>query len=330
MANIGITMGDCAGIGPEIILKALKNKIFSKHVFVIYGDRKVFEDVNHRFKIFAGGLDKWRFIDLDAIKKPLEFGVVKAEYGKAAGDYIKKAVQDALAGKIDAIVTAPIHKKSFELGGYGKKYPGHTEMLAALTKTKDYKMMLAYGNLRVIHVTTHVSLRQALDLIKKKRVYATIKIAYETCRRLKIKNIRIAVAGLNPHAGDFGLFGDEEVKEIRPAVEKARKDFKCTIDGPLPSDTVFCKAYGGMYDMVVVMYHDQGHIPMKTLGFKYAHEKNDWFEMGGVNVTLGLPIIRTSVDHGTAFGKAGKGIANVDSMVDAIRYAILLASYRKE
>lgn len=326
MARIGITMGDCAGIGPEIILKALKKGKFSlKDKFIIYGEYKIFNEVNHRFRIFPNGLRILKFIDLDILDGPCEYGAVKVEYGAAAGEYIKKAVEDALAGKIDAIVTAPIHKKAFELGGYGKKYPGHTEMLAALTKTKDYKMMLVYGNLRVIHVTTHVSLRQALDLIKKERVYKTIKIAHEICQRLKIKNIRIAVAGLNPHAGDFGLFGEEDARDIKPAIEQARKDFKCTIDGPLPADTVFCKAYGGMYDMVVAMYHDQGHIPIKILGFRYNHDALDW-DIRGTNVTLGLPIIRASVDHGTAFGKAGKGTANAESMIDAIRFASLLTN----
>ena len=325
MSKIGITMGDCAGIGPEIILKSLlSGALDSKDEYILYGDRKVFEKINEMFQIAPEGLDAYEFVDLDIIKGPLEFGVVKAEYGKAAGDYIKKAIEDALAKKIDAIVTAPINKKAFQLGGYGKKYAGHTEMLADLTKTKDYSMMLAYKNLRVIHVTIHVSLKNVIDMITQENVYKTIMLGYETCKRLKIKNIRIGVAGLNPHAGDQGLFGREDIEEISPAVERAKKELDCVMEGPIPPDTIFSKAYGGMYDMVITMYHDQGHIPLKTLGFIYDHEKSDWLSVGGVNVTLGLPIIRTAVDHGTAFGKAGKGTANSDSMIDAIQYAKLL------
>ena len=163
-------------------------------------------------------------------------------------------------------------------------------------------------------------------MITQENVYKTIKLGYETCKRLKLKNIRIGVAGLNPHAGDNGLFGREDIDEISPAVDKAKMDFGCVVEGPIPSDTIFSKAYGGMYDMVIAMYHDQGHIPLKTLGFIYNHEKSEWIEVGGINVTLGLPIIRVSVDHGTAFGKAGKGTANEVSMIEAIKYAIMLAS----
>jgi 4-hydroxythreonine-4-phosphate dehydrogenase len=326
MARIGITMGDCAGIGPEIILKALRKEEFDQDDFVIYGDRKVFEKINEMFGFFPKGIDSLKIKDLDLISRSLEFGIIDAEYGKVAGKYIEEAITDAMEGKIDAIVTGPIHKKAFQLGGYGKKYPGHTEMLAALTKTKDYSMMLAYENLRVIHVTVHVPLKKAIEMITPELVYKAIKLGYETCKRLKIENIRIAVAGLNPHAGDFGLFGEEDEKEIEPAVIKARENLGCVVDGPVPPDTVFSKAYGGMYDMVIAMYHDQGHIPMKTLGFKYDNVKQNWDEVRGINVTLGLPIIRSAVDHGTAFGKAGKGTASEESMVDAIRYAMLLAN----
>lgn len=327
MVKIGITMGDCAGIGPEITLKALSNESINKdNEFVIYGDRSVYDEFNQKYQILPDGLDRYEFTDLHLINGPIEFGTIKAEYGKAAGDYIKQSIEDALDGKIDAVVTAPIHKKSFQLGGYGEKYPGHTEMFADLTKTDDYSMMLAHKNLRVMHVTTHVSLRQAIDLVKKERVYKTIKLGYETCKRLKLQNIRIGVCGLNPHAGDFGLFGDEDISEIEPAVKQAQADFDCVIDGPVPSDTIFSKALGGMYDMVIVMYHDQGHIPTKTVGFIYDHAKAGWSDVSGVNITLGLPVIRASVDHGTAFGKAGKGTACAESMLDAIHYAILLAN----
>jgi len=325
--RIGITMGDCAGVGPEITLKALEAESVKRQKvkFIIYGDRKVYEDINERFNILNGSLDRYEFVDMDLVKLPIKFGTVQEPYGLAAGRYIQKAIEDALDKKIDAVVTSPIHKKAFQLGGYGKKYAGHTEMFADLSKTKSYTMMLAYKNLRVLHVSIHVSLRKAIDMVTKENVFNTIKLGYETCKRLKIKNIRIGVAGLNPHAGDHGLFGKEELEEIEPAIEKANKELKCTVEGPVPSDTLFSKALGGMYDIVISLYHDQGHIPLKTLGFKYNHDEKDWYEVGGINVTLGLPIIRTSVDHGTAFGKAGKGRANADSMVDAIHYAMLLA-----
>lgn len=327
MARIGITMGDCAGIGPEIILKALKNEeLKTGDEFIIYGEKKIFQRINDVFKIFPEGIDSLKFVDLNCIARPLEFGIIAPEYGRAAGDYIKEAVTDALAQKIDAITTGPIHKKSFQLGGYGEKYPGHTEMLASLTNTKNYTMMLAYENLRVIHVTIHVPLKRAIEMITQERVFNAIAIGCETCKRMKMQNPRIAVAGLNPHAGDSGLFGDEDIREIEPAVKKAQKVFNCIVDGPIPPDTIFAKAYGGMYDMVIAMYHDQGHIPMKTLGFKYNHKEGGWDEVRGVNVTLGLPFIRSAVDHGTAFGKAGKGIASEKSMIDAIKYALLFAS----
>ena len=326
MIKVGITMGDPAGIGPEIILKALNNdSLYKQCKFIIYGDRKVFSEIDNKFRISNMKLENLEFVDLNLLTVPIKYGVVRAEYGKAAGDYIKKSIEDAINKKIDVIVTAPIHKKSFQLGGYGKKYPGHTEMLADLTKTKDCTMMLAYKNVRVLHVTTHEPLRTAIDGITQEKVYKTIKLGYETCKKLNIEKIRIGVAGLNPHAGDNGLFGWEDIEEISPAVNKAKMDFNCVVEGPIPSDTLFSKALGGMYDMVIAMYHDQGHIPLKTLGFTYNHEKLEWTEVSGVNVTLGLPIIRVSVDHGTAFGKAGKGTANADSIIEAIQYAILLS-----
>jgi 4-phospho-D-threonate 3-dehydrogenase / 4-phospho-D-erythronate 3-dehydrogenase len=327
MAKIGITMGDCAGIGPEIILKALKSEdLKTGDEFIIYGEKKIFQQVSDMLNIFPGGIDHIKFVDLNVITRPLEFGIIDPEYGRAAGDYIKQAITDALEHKVDAITTGPIHKKSFQLGGYGEKYPGHTEMLASLTNTKDYTMMLAYKNLRVIHATIHVPLKKAVEMINRECVYRAISMGYKTCARMKIKNPRIAVAGLNPHAGDSGLFGDEEINEIEPAVKQAQQELDCLIDGPISPDTVFAKAYGGMYDMVIAMYHDQGHIPMKTLGFKYNHKEGNWDEVRGVNVTLGLPFIRSAVDHGTAFGKAGKGTASAESMVDAIQYALLFAN----
>jgi len=245
--------------------------------------------------------------------------------GKAAFDAVKKVIELAMANDIDATVTGPLNKEALNLAGY--HYTGHTEIYADFTKTKDYTMMLAEGKLRVVHVSTHVSLRQACDNVKKERVYAVIKLAYNAMRDFGIENPRIGVAGLNPHASDGGLFGCEEVNEIVPAIEKARGE-GIIVEGPVPPDTLFSKALGGQYDIVVAMYHDQGHIPLKIVGFTWNEIEKKWNSVSGVNITLGLPIIRTSVDHGTAFGKAGKGTATEESLVNAIDYAIKFAHQR--
>jgi len=226
----------------------------------------------------------------------------------------------AMAGEIDATVTGPIHKEALNLAGF--HYAGHTEIYSDLTNTKDYAMMLADGDFRVVHISTHVSLREACDLVKKDRVLRVIRLARDMLDRLNTERARIAVAGLNPHAGEGGLFGGEEEKEIIPAIEAAKGE-GIDVEGPFPPDTIFSKARGGDYDAVVVMYHDQGHIAMKTAGFTY-NEDGQWSSISGVNVTLGLPIIRTSVDHGVAFGKAGEGRANPQSMIQAIKLAVQL------
>lgn len=337
--NICITMGDPAGIGSEIVVKALYNAdVYSKCNPFVVGDKDVImqglkicnldsrintiKDVSES-KFQYGILDIYDLNNVDV--KKLVYGKVDAACGRAAGQFIEKAVELAMDREADGIVTAPIHKESFDLGGYGKKYRGHTEMLASLTGTPDVAMLLAHGKLRVIHVTTHVSLRKATDLIKAERVYKTIKIAIDAGRQLGIDSPRIGVAGLNPHCGDSGIMGDEEITEIIPAIERARfEGFE--IDGPIPPDTIFPKGKSGTYDIIVVMYHDQGHIPLKFHGFQWDGSK--WTSVGGVNITFGLPIIRTSVDHGTAFGKAGKGIADERSLLDAIDYAVLIAKNR--
>jgi 4-hydroxythreonine-4-phosphate dehydrogenase len=245
---------------------------------------------------------------------------ITSENGKASFEYIKKVIDLAMAGEIDATVTGPIHKEALNLAGF--HYAGHTEIYSDLTNTKDYAMMLADGDFRIVHVSTHVSLRKACDLVKKERVLKVIHLACDMLDRLEVENPRIAVAGLNPHAGEGGLFGDEEIKEIIPAIQAA-KDEGTDIQGPIPPDTLFSKARGGEYDVVVAMYHDQGHIAMKTAGFVY-NENGQWSSISGVNVTLGLPIIRASVDHGVAFGKAGEGRANPQSMIQAIEMAAQL------
>ena len=325
---IGITMGDAAGIGPEIIVKSLSEKeLYEICSPIVIGDIKCLKEglkvaktqlelnaiknVSEGKYVF-GTLD---IIDLDNIRiEELVMGKPQAMTGKAAFEYIFKAAKLALAGAIDAIVTAPISKESVNMSGCG--YPGHTEILASLTGAKSYAMMLTSGPLRVVHVTTHVSLRDACDKIKKQRVLEVLRLTNEAMLKFGFKEPKIAVAGLNPHAGEGGLFGDEEIKEIRPAIEEA-KSVNLNVIGPLPSDTVFYRALKGEFNVVVVMYHDQGHIPIKLLGF----EK-------GVNITLGLSIIRTSVDHGTAYGRAGRkaGTADPSSLIEAIRIAAKLSS----
>ena len=253
----------------------------------------------------------------------LELGKVSKIAGNAAFEYVKKVIELALEGKIDATVTNALNKEAINLAGH--HYSGHTEIYADFTKTKKYTMMLAHENLRVVHVSTHVSLREACERCKKERIYDVIKIAEDACKKLGIKEPKIGVAGLNPHCGENGLFGTEEIEEIIPAIEKAQKE-GINVFGPIPPDTIFSKARGGWYDIVVAMYHDQGHIPLKVIGFVYNQEKNKWEAVAGVNITLGLPIIRSSVDHGTAFDQAGTGMANELSLINAIDYAIKLAN----
>lgn len=323
---IGITIGDPAGVGPEVTLKAFKNKkIFNICIPVVIGDINVIKKaatiVGYDSEInLIEGTDqckegKLNLLSLDNVDFDYRFGSIQPECGRVAFEYIKTGIELALAGNIDAVVTAPIHKEALNLAGF--HYSGHTEIFADLTKTKDYAMMLASEPLKVIHVSTHVSLRKACDMVKQERVYKVIKLAYEGIKGLGVQAPRIAVAGLNPHAGETGLFGDEEIKEIIPAVERAKQE-GFNVTGPLPPDTIFLHCKEGKYDIAVVMYHDQGHIPLKLLDF-----------MGGVNITVGLPIIRTSVDHGTAFGKAGKGTADETSMIKAIETAVQFAINRQ-
>ncbi|RMF59398.1 MAG: 4-hydroxythreonine-4-phosphate dehydrogenase PdxA, partial [Calditrichaeota bacterium] len=252
-------------------------------------------------------------------------GQISAAAGDAAFQAVKKAIELALAGKIDAIVTNPIHKEALNLAGH--HFAGHTEILAHFTRSKDVAMLLVHGNLRVIHVSTHVPLRRACDLVKKARVVRVIQLLHDACRRFGVKRPRIGVAGLNPHASDGGLFGKEEAEEILPAVQEAQAA-GLDVEGPMPPDTLFAKAAGGFYDGVVAMYHDQGHIPFKLQTFTFD-DKRRVKAIRGVNITLGLPIIRTSVDHGTAFDIAGKGLANPETLIEAIEYAAKMAGNRR-
>jgi len=322
---VGITMGDPAGVGPEVTAKALSNKeIYDICKPIVIGDAgvmtraldivKVKLKVNPvqkvaKAKFTYGTIDVLDLKNVDLSK--LQIGMVQAMAGKASLEYIHKAVDLALEGEIHAIATVSINKEAIHLAG--SKHPGHTEILAELTATKDFTMMLAAENLRVFHVTIHEPLRRAVDLIKKDSVLETIKLAQGALQSMGIEKPKIAVAGLNPHASDGGIFGHEEAQEIAPAVQAA-KAMGINAVGPIPPDTVFLRAYQGEFDGVVAMYHDQGHIPLKLVGFK-----------SGINVTIGLPIIRTSVDHGTAFDIAGKGIADPTSLMESIKMAATMA-----
>lgn len=338
---LGITMGDPASIGPEISVKALANaELYEKCRPIVIGDAKVMENavkivgMEGKVKIHsvknvedalyeAGTIDVY---DLDLVDMDqLEFGKVSKMGGETAFQCVKTVIELAMAGKVDATVTNALNKEAINLAGH--HYSGHTEIYADFTGTDKYTMLLAHENLRVVHVSTHVSLREACDRVKKQRVLDVIRIANDACKALGIKEPKVGVAGLNPHCGENGLFGREEIEEITPAVEAAKAE-GINVTGPVAPDTIFSKARGGWFDIVVAMYHDQGHIPLKVVGFVYNDELKEWNAVAGVNITLGLPIIRTSVDHGTAFGHAGKGNANELSLINAIDYAITLANNR--
>jgi len=323
---LGITMGDPAGIGAEIVLKALSQReIHQISKPIVIGDAGVM-----RANLKVAGVDA-EILAMAAVKQArfdmgrinvldlknidlasLKVGQVQKTAGKAAVEYVLTAIEMALRGEIDAIVTAPLNKQAMNEAGYS--YAGHTEILAERTGTKQYAMMLVAKSLRVVHVTTHVSLREACDLISTERVAKTIGLTVSAMKNLGFENPRLAVAGVNPHAGEGGIFGREEIEEITPAIKWA-KGQGYLVEGPIPPDTVFMRAMKGEFDAVVAMYHDQGHIPVKLLGFGE-----------GVNLTLGLPIIRTSVDHGTAFDIAGKGAADPQSLIEAIRLAAEMAA----
>lgn len=337
---IGITMGDPAGIGPEITVKALSSpELYDRCRPIVIGDASVMEaavkivkkegEVRiHRIYRTEDALFRYGVIDVYDLKllnaDKLKRGQVSAEAGEAAFSSVKKVIELALAGQIDATVTNALNKEAMNLAGH--HYSGHTEIYADLTGTEKYTMMLAHEDLRVVHVSTHVPLRVACDRVKKKRVLEVIRIADQACRELGIETPAIGVAGLNPHSGENGMFGREEIDEIIPAIAEAKAE-GIRADGPVPPDTVFSKAKGGWYDIVVAMYHDQGHIPLKMAGFVYDRNNKRWDAVAGVNITLGLPVIRTSVDHGTAFDQAGKGTASEVSLVNAIDYAVRLAGH---
>ncbi len=333
-----LTIGDPAGIGPEVTVKALAHpETYAGCAPVVVGDAEPvraalgFTHSGLRLRVIdapeqaggdAGTID---LIDLRLLEgKAYEPGKLSAACGEAAFSYVTTAIGLAMRGRAAGVVTAPINKEALHLAGH--RYSGHTEIFADYTHTRDYAMLLMSGNLRVIHVTTHVSMREACDLIKTPRVYRTISLAHEALEMLGIPDGRIAVAGLNAHASENGLFGREEEEAILPAIQQARRE-GMNVDGPVPPDTVFVKAVGGMYDIVVAMYHDQGHIPLKLHGFRMDPAMGLFTAISGINTTVGLPIIRTSVDHGTAFDRAGKNTANEMSMVEAVTTAVRMIPY---
>ncbi|WP_062238445.1 4-hydroxythreonine-4-phosphate dehydrogenase PdxA [Fictibacillus sp. FJAT-27399] len=327
---VGITMGDAAGVGPEIILKSLAStEIYELSRPFVIGDTRILERaksyVNSHLTvqtITEDELENLNFthgtvycLDLNLVPEDLPVGQVSPIAGHAAFEYLSKAIDLANKGKIDAICTGPLNKEALHKGGH--KYPGHTEILAELTGTDEFSMMLSAPNLKVIHVTTHVGIIDAVKMINPERVYRVIKLADETLKKSGIESPKIAVCGINPHAGENGLFGyGEEEEKVIPGVQRAQKE-GVNVVGPLPADTLFFRTVRGDFDIVVAMYHDQGHGPVKVLGLD-----------AGVNITIGLPIIRTSVDHGTAFDIAGKGIADEKSMTEALRQAVELAPKR--
>jgi len=325
---IGITMGDATGVGPEIIVKSLtRDVVYQQCRPLVIGDAGRLELANEIVKGTArirrikeaseaqyqpGVID---CIDLNLIPADLPFGQLSPIAGDGAYQYIARAVRLAEAGQIDAICTAPLNKEALHAGGH--KYPGHTEMLAHLTNVEEVSMMLVAPQLRVIHVTTHIGIIDAIRKIEPGLVQRTIERGNATLIKAGIAKPRIGVCGINPHAGENGLFGyGEEEEKIIPAV-KLLQEQGLDVTGPLPADTLFFRAGRGDFDLVVAMYHDQGHGPVKVLGLE-----------AGVNVTVGLEVIRTSVDHGTAFDIAGKGIADERSLLEALRQGAELATRR--
>lgn len=336
---LAITMGDPAGVGPEIIAKALSREESRREArLLVVGDGAIMERAVELTGVslrIARVREPWEtgddpevlyLMDLENVEREqFEYGKLSPMCGRAAYEAIERAIELALAGEVAANVTAPINKEALKLAGIN--YAGHTEIYADKTGTADYAMMLVHEGLHVVHVSTHVSLREACDLVSRERVEKVGLLAQEALQRLGVAKPRIAVAGLNPHAGENGMFGREELEEIRPALDALRESGVDAV-GPLSPDTLFPRAVAGEYDCVVVMYHDQGHIPLKLLGFRYDSGTGSFADVKGVNVTLGLPIVRTSVDHGTAFDRAGTGEANEASQVEAIRYALRLSGRR--
>ncbi len=324
LPRIGITMGDAAGIGAEITLKALSDEALREVCQpVIIGNiaflSKIAADLNLNFTFVSAPTDFPETIsqipvyNLNNLPSKIAAGEESGVAGKAAAEYIEAAVELWREGKIDAIATAPISKKAIALGGYD--YPGHTEFFAFLTDTKEFAMSFFAEKLRVVLLSTHVSLREAIELVKKEKLVELIRFSHREISKLLNREAKLAVAGLNPHASEGGMFGAEEENEIFPAIEICREKFGINVSGAYSPDTIFLRGFRGEFDGVISCYHDQATIAVKCLSFGAS-----------VNVTLGLPLIRTSVDHGTAFDIAGKNIADASSMKAAIKLAAKLAA----
>ena len=333
--HLAITMGDPAGIGPEIIVKAaarLHDRIQAGTLrLLIIGSNSMLEQARRQFapdtEIAAVTPADTEWPALCALQagpegEPILPGRISADAGRFAFQAVERGVRLAQAGRVGGIVTAPLNKAALNKAGY--HYPGHTEMLAELTGVTGSCMMLAHGNMRVSHVTTHIALEDVPKRATPERLRRVIELTHDALIRLGIGRARIAVAALNPHAGEGGLFGRHDIDIAGPVIAAAVAAGR-DIVGPVPGDTVFVKLRAGQFDAVIANYHDQGHIPVKLLGFAVDPATGQWNELSGVNITLGLPIIRTSVDHGTAFDIAGKGVASEQSLIEAIDYAELLA-----
>jgi 4-phospho-D-threonate 3-dehydrogenase / 4-phospho-D-erythronate 3-dehydrogenase len=335
--HLAITMGDPAGIGPEIIVKAcraLAPRLADGTLkLLVIGHGSALERARAAFapdlSIPAVAVDaEWpalAFLQAGAETAPIEPGVLSSEAGRFAYLAIEQGVRLAQAGRVGGLVTAPLNKEA--LNNAGHHYAGHTEMLAELTGVKGSVMLLAHGNMRVSHVTTHCALEDVPKRVTPARIRLVLDLTHKALRDLGIAEPHIAVAALNPHAGEGGLFGRQDIDVVAPTIAEANAD-GMRVTGPVPGDTVFVKLRAGQFDAVVAMYHDQGHIPVKLLGFHVDPATGKWDALSGVNITLGLPVIRTSVDHGTAFDIAGQGIASERSLVEAIEYAEQLAAHR--
>lgn len=324
---LAITMGDVAGIGPEIIVKALaRPAVYDRCRPLVIGDADILKrDLQfapagvgplqvQRIQHPQEGSYTWGTLDIiqpGEARRSVEPGKLSAVAGAGSVEFVRAAAALAQAGEVDAIVTAPLNKEAMHMAGF--HYPGHTELLAEFFGVDRYSLVLTARHLHVFHVTTHMSLRQAIEHVTQERVLAIIELAHHFANALGMPDERIAVLGLNPHAGEGGIFGDEERMQIAPAIQAAREQ-GIPVDGPLPGDTLFPKAVKGAYKFVIAMYHDQGHMPFKSVYFDE-----------GVNIMVGLPVIRTSVDHGTAFDIAGKGVAHEESLIAALDLAIKLA-----
>lgn len=326
-----ITMGDPAGIGPEIVLKAaaaLAPRIAAGEVSLqVAGSAAVLDAAAASLGLesLSSLSNSIVVLDVGPPREPIAIGTPTAETGRMAHDCVARAVEAVQAGSADAVVTAPLSKEALHLAG--KPFPGHTELLTELTGGKGAVMMLAHGPFRVSHLTTHIPLEAVPGRLTPARLRRVIDLTCDALRRLGIARPRVAIAALNPHAGEGGILGRHDLDVTAPVVADYRGR-GIDVHGPVPGDTVFVKMRGGSYDAVVAMYHDQGHIPVKLLGFAVDPATGQWNTISGVNITLGLSIIRTSVDHGTAFDIAGRGIASETSLIEAVDYAATLVRGR--